>query len=96
MKERNKMARFYLSKGNIFEDIKISTERPLKLMKMRDATVMWTNVEIDVDVWYLERFIPILRQPPGTCMLVDVEEIGENEVKIIVRDRDVKCEVRLF
>lgn len=85
---------FYIAKGNILDDVKISIKRPLKLMKIRDAVVVWTDVEVEVDVWGLEKFISILKQPPGTCMLVEVEEVGEDEVKIMVRDRNVKCEVR--
>jgi len=82
---------FYLAKNNINGGIDVYREPPIKILRVRDASVHW-NGESVMRFYHLERFIPALKQPPGTCMKVEVGSV-DGMIVIKVLDENVECKV---
>jgi len=80
---------FYLAKNNINGGIGVYRSPPEKLMRIRDANVCWDG-EREIQFYQIERFLSLLKQPPGSCMMVGVITEGDG-VMIRVLDRDVEC-----
>ena len=91
---------FYLAKCSISGGVEVFQRPPIKLVRFSDASICWSGSggekgRVLVCFYSLDKFIATLKQHPGTCMMIEVEN-EEDVAAIRVINRNMKCETSCY